>query len=96
MDFERQPMWELKTARCCDGNGALIFSMCPGCERVVLICDEAGHVYPDPRNLKEMVAGLYGDSNVKCPGCGKVSIEEFRDSTVEEVARLGFKPEEYR
>ena len=50
--------WCLKTPRCecCDEQGALCFSTCPNCEHIVLICDEVGTVFTNPKDLTQ---GIY-------------------------------------
>src|ERR1051325_4351529 len=85
-------IWELREGRCshCYGTGALYFSTCPACGHVVLICDEVGHVYPRPHDIAQVADRLFNDRLCLCPNCGKVSLPEFRDSTLDEIERSGF------
>jgi hypothetical protein len=92
-----QPIWHLKTPRCecCSGQGALCFSTCPRCGAVVLVCDEVGTVFPNPRDLSQAVQCGFDDPSCKCPGCELVALADFRHSTSEEIQRLGFQTGEY-
>jgi hypothetical protein len=93
----RRNIWIHKGFRCvpCQGNGALCFSTCPGCGRIVLICDEVSHVYPNPHDLNQIYEGWLNDQHSLCPGCAKVPLTEFRDSTADEIDRIGFGRGDY-
>ena len=56
-----KPVWSLKTPRCscCNEQGALCFSTCPNCKYVVLVCDEVGSVYPNPKDLSGTARKLW-------------------------------------
>ena len=91
------PTWCLKTPRCecCSEQGALCFSTCPNCGYVILVCDEVGTVFPNPKNLTEAIYGAIDTPSYLCPNCKAVSLSEFRDSTSEEIQNLGFVAGEY-
>jgi hypothetical protein len=93
----RRTVWTLKSFRCvpCHGNGALCFSACPDCGRIVLICDEVSHVYPNPHDLSQFYEGWLDDQHSLCPGCGKVALTEFRDCTTDEIERIDFRQGDY-
>lgn len=91
------PVWQLKASRCdcCAGQGALCFSSCPACGAVVLVCDEVGTVFPNPFDLSQAVQCGLDDPSCKCPGCAQIAVSAFRNSTWEEIRRLGFNPDQY-
>ena len=91
------PTWCLRNPRCecCDEQGALCFSTCPNCGYVVLICDEVGTVFPNPKDLEEGIYGAIDASSYVCPSCGKISFAEFINSTSDEIQKLGFTTDEY-
>src|SRR5664279_2274877 len=90
-------VWHLRASRCefCSGQGALYFASCPGCGAVVLVCDEVGTVFPDPRDLSRAVQCGLDNPSCRCPGCALVALEAFRNSTSDEIQRLGFHRDEY-
>jgi hypothetical protein len=94
------PSWELaRRCHCCDGNGALIFSTCPRCALIVLICDEIGNVFAiDNRNLGALIGSVHSfeAKDYRCARCGDELYENFRSATSDEVRALGFVPGEYR
>jgi hypothetical protein len=53
------------------------------------------HVYPNPHDLNEIHEGWLDDLRSLCPGCGKVALTEFRDSTANEIAAIGFSRGDY-
>lgn len=81
--------------KCCSGQGALCFSSCPSCGHIVLICDEVGTTFPDPRNLEDVVYGAIDEPNCNCPNCAKVHFCDFINSSGEEIQALGYKVSEY-
>jgi len=91
------PTWSLRGIRCqcCSGQGALCFSTCPACKAVVLICDEVGTVFQDPRDLEAAVYGGLDDPTCLCAQCGKSRLSSFRNSTSEEIQASGFSVEAY-
>jgi len=92
------PSWELRNQRCtcCDGQGELVFSTCPTCGVVVLICAEVGTVF----SIHDRQAGsALGDSIAAedvCTRCGKSRFSDFRSATADEILALGFQPGDYR
>jgi len=90
-----KPIWQLKTrCSCCDKNGELCFTTCPKCEYVFLICSEVGTVFPNPKDLTQIVFSAYLESSFSCPGCGIVS-SDFRNSTSDEIQQIGFTADDY-
>jgi len=90
------PAWELKSDRCtyCGSDGQLIFSRCPSCSVIVLICAERGTAYA----IQEKRPGTeVGDTSgaTLCFTCGGAAHHEFPIATAEEIQRLGFVPGEY-
>src|SRR6516162_4754966 len=89
------PTWQLRNERCtcCDGQADLIFSTCPTCGFVVLICSEVGTSF----EISEHHAGavLAGSLSAVCPKCGRSAFAEFRNSTSDEILALGFRPGDY-
>lgn len=90
-----QPYWELKGQRCpcfCGGEGFLVFTFCPNCGHVALICDEVGTVFSDAHNLS---AGPQLSPQDKCSKCGVLSFFEFDDANSTQIQNAGFKVGEY-
>jgi DNA-directed RNA polymerase subunit RPC12/RpoP len=73
-----------------------VFSACPTCGSVVLICAEVGTVF----EIRERHAGsLLGDSVAAedvCSKCGRSMYSDFRSATPDEILAVGFQPEDYR
>lgn len=92
------PAWRLKSPRCecCSGEGWLCFATCPNCGHVVLVCDEVGTVFPDPRDLENATYGGLEHPGCVCSKCGTIRVANFRDSTAEEIQALGYAPDEYQ
>jgi len=61
----------------------------------VLICDEVGTVFPNPKDLTQAIYGAIEAPSYVCPICRKVAFSEFKDSTSEEIQKLGFVTGEY-
>ncbi len=91
------PTWCLKNQRCdcCDEQGALYFSTCPNCRQVVLVCDEIGTVFPNPKDLTQAIYGAIDAPTYVCQNCGKASFSEFRNSASDEILSLGFVVGDY-
>jgi hypothetical protein len=91
------PVWSLRTARCncCNGQGALCFATCPSCGYVVLVCDEVGTVFPNPKELTKAIYGIFDDPSFLCPSCDKTALPDFKDSTSDEIQQLGFTANDY-
>jgi hypothetical protein len=90
-----KPVWRLKKPCPCCEQGGLVFSTCPACGHVLLICEEQGTVFPETRDLSRDPIGEVDDPSTVCPACHNVALSEFRDSTGDEVQQLGFHPGEY-
>jgi hypothetical protein len=92
----RPPTWELKTDRCnyC-GVGELIFSQCPACAVIIVICAECGTAYElqDQKRGKE-VGDITGAT--RCHACGGPYQHEFPSASAEAIRSLGFSQEDYR
>ena len=91
------PTWSLRNPRCncCSEQGALCFSTCPNCNQVVLVCDEVGTVFPNPKDLTQAIYGAIDSSSYVCPNCEKISFSEFKNSTSVEIRKLGFVVGDY-
>jgi hypothetical protein len=92
----RSPTWELKSERCtyCE-VGELVFSQCPSCAVVVVICGECGTAYEvrDRHRGREV-----GDTSgaTRCHSCGGPFQHEFPAATVDTIRSLGFTQEDYQ
>jgi hypothetical protein len=92
----RPPTWEMKTDRCnyC-GVGELLFSQCPSCGVVIVICGECGTAYEihERKRGKEV-----GDTTgaTRCHACGGPYQHEFPPASAEGIRSLGFSQEDYR
>jgi hypothetical protein len=56
----------------------------------VLICDEVGTVFLDPRDLEAAVYGGLDDPTCLCSRCAKSHLSSFRNATAEEIQDAGF------
>jgi len=94
----RKPIWELAGDRCpcCNGQGELIFSVCPNCNRVVLICAERGTAFEISGAKRGKEIGCSYELMEKCVFCKMAKYSDFRDATSNEIQELGFLPGEYQ
>lgn len=93
-----KPQWRLgKRCPCyCGGEGFLVFSTCPSCGQVVLLCDEVGTVFPNPHDLNEGPLSTNYEAEYKyCPRCNQEPIAHFRPSTPDEIRTVGFANEDF-
>ena len=90
------PSWQLKSERCsvCE-EGELVFSRCPACAAVVLICAECLTAFSIQQKRRGAEIGVMSDAT-RCPSCGGPALREFAVATAEEIQALGFVPGEYR
>jgi len=90
------PSWELKSERCFVCNeGELVFSRCPACGTVVLICGECSVVFSIQQKRPGAEIGNLAGAT-RCHSCGGPAHREFPVATAEEIQALGFAPPEYR
>lgn len=87
------PKWESAKEVCpCECDGAeLIFTACPSCGDVVLICGELGTVF----HIEEKKRGSV-IAEPLCRKCGRVAYEGFRSASSDEIQALGFQAGDYR
>ena len=92
------PSWELRNERCtcCDGQGELVFSTCPSCGLVVLICAEVGAVFEIRGQQCGPAIGESVATADVCIKCGTTRFSDFRSATAEEILALGFQPGDYK
>lgn len=90
------PAWHMSESRClyCE-QGELVFSKCPQCGVVVLICAECGTVYGiDGKHVGKEIGDTSGST--RCFSCGEPLHEDFPLATTVEIQAIGFQKEEYR
>ncbi len=90
------PSWQLKDTSCgyCQ-QGELIFSRCPQCQTVVLICGECGTVYAiEDKSVGKEIGDTTGST--RCFSCGGPFHQDFPSASSEEIQALGFTKDEYR
>jgi hypothetical protein len=91
----KQPSWQIKGDVCtyCE-VGELIFSKCPNCSSLVLICAECSTVYDikGKRSGKE-VGDISGAT--KCFECAEIPHSEFQSATSDDIRIAGFGLGEY-
>jgi len=94
------PTWHLRHTPCpcvCGGEGSLAFLTCPQCSAVVLVCDEVGTTFIDPRSLQVSTAlSALSLSGAQCPSCQHVPLSSFEPASSSQIQALGFTPAEYR
>ncbi len=88
----RNPTWRL-TDRCpaCE-QGTLVLRACPECHLLLVICEDEGAVFRNPRNLLEVFDYPRGQL---CPSCGRVSLDCFPPATDVQIQSSGLRPGEY-
>ncbi len=89
--------WRLSGQRCpcfCGGEGFLVFITCPSCASVVLVCDEVGTVFTNPKNLQEKswLSWLELD---RCPRCTLALLSTFEYATSDQIRACGFTNSEF-
>jgi len=67
-----------------------VFSSCPQCRHVLLVCAEVGTVFPDPHDLTQALA-----DGARCPSCGSVPVLDSVDATSDQIKALGFTSDQY-
>jgi hypothetical protein len=89
-------IWQLCKERCncCNGQNELVFSTCPTCGLTLLACAGAGTVF----EIREHRAGpvLSGSTSDVCAKCKSSAYAEYRDTTLDEILALGFRPEDIK
>jgi rRNA maturation protein Nop10 len=91
-----KPKFTLKEACPVCGQGRLLFLTCPTCGTTILVCDEEGSVFPNPKDLSQQESwpcDPWVSTVTKCPHCGKEG--KFSFSTGEEIQKLGFSQNQY-
>ena len=90
------PSWQLKSERCsvC-GQGELVFSRCPACATVVLICAECSAVFSIQEKKPAAETGNMSAAT-RCHSCGGPAHRDFPVATAEEIQAVGFAAGEYR
>jgi hypothetical protein len=90
------PKWALKDERCgyCD-VGELVFSQCPQCGVVILICGECGTAYEFLDRSRGREVGD-GSGTTRCHNCGGPYHREFSPATSQVIQSLGLDSDAYR
>ena len=90
-----KPNW-YSAALCpiCEQGQSLAFHKCPNCGILVLICDEEGSVFNNPREIAAppQSSRFSGEA---CPGCGAIHIASFEPATADDIVLAGYKAGEY-
>jgi hypothetical protein len=60
----------------------------------VLICDEEGAVYPNPRQIR-VQDDLSIHHAALCPVCSSAPLGHFLAATADQIQAAGFRPGEY-
>ncbi|MGJ8641091.1 MAG: hypothetical protein ACSHYA_17000 [Opitutaceae bacterium] len=90
-----QPSWQIKGQTCayCE-MGELIFSKCPNCGSLVLICGECSTVYEIKENkIGKEIGDISGST--KCYTCSESPHSQFPCATSEDIQIAGFKQTDY-
>ena len=94
-----QPEWFLnRDCPCISGcQGKLVFKTCLNCGKIILVCDEIGTIFLDPKNVSELEESMHAEAEeiAVCPKCSKIKVSKFRNSTNDEIISLGFKHGDY-
>lgn len=91
----KQPSWQIKNDVCTYCEGAeLVFSKCPNCSSLVLICGECTTVYEIKGKKKGREVGDMSGAT-KCFECAAVPHSEFPCATSVDIQVAGFEPADY-
>ena len=92
----KPPTWVLKSEQCnyCQ-EGELIFSRCPSCGVVVIICGECGTVFKIQGGKKSKEVGDTSGATL-CHACASSPHYKFPPATAEMIQNLGFTAGDYR
>jgi hypothetical protein len=94
----KQTEWRLNQPCPCDcgGQGSPVFLACPSCGRVILLCEEIGTVFLNPKDLTEMTEMVIDKSgDAACPKCSETSVRRFKLATSDQIQALGFQAGDY-
>lgn len=88
------PTWRMRgLCPVCEQGSSLAFMACPLCARLVILCEEEGSVFLDPKSLLPL-PGVDG-SNALCPGCRQRRIAEFAPASDVTIRAQGFTAADY-
>jgi hypothetical protein len=92
MQIDPPAWWLNRPCPVCDQGSCLVLVACPNCRAIIVVCDEEGSVFPDPRNL-DPISALGAED--PCPSCGKVAANAFVLATSDQITEAGFVWGEY-
>ena len=78
----------------CEQGKSLAFHRCQNCGVLVLICEEEGSVFTNPRQI-EAPPQSTRFSGEGCPQCGVTQIASFEPATPEQLVHAGYGEGEY-
>lgn len=84
------PIWKLR-ALCpvCEQGRCLVFVSCPRCSHLLLVCEEEGSVFGDPRTLEPQ------SFPPCCPACGQMNADNFPPASDVAIRENGFTVVDY-
>jgi endogenous inhibitor of DNA gyrase (YacG/DUF329 family) len=84
--------WMRRECPSCGQGSSLAFMSCPGCGRLIVVCQEEGTVFPEPRDLSVTAEGDF--SSAICPGCER-PVTDFAEATDAAIPSAGFTAADY-
>jgi hypothetical protein len=86
------PVWKLRgLCPVCEQGDCLAFVSCTRCGHLLIVCEEEGSVFGDPRAL-EPHHGL----SPSCPACGQSGAEDFPPASDLIIQENGFTVADYK
>jgi len=86
------PIWKLrKPCPVCEQGDCLAFVSCQQCGHLLIVCEEEGSVFGDPRAL-EPQQGF----PTCCPTCGGMGVESFPPASDAAIREKGFTVADYK
>jgi hypothetical protein len=89
----RKPTWWLR-ALCpvCSQGCCLALVSCPHCNHVVVVCEEEGSVFLDPRTL---APANRASDEILCPQCARHRLSDFAPAMDQTIEAFGLTAADY-
>ena len=89
-----KPKWHLAAA-CpeCEQGSSLALRVCPQCSHLLVVCEEEGAVFTDPRRLTPLQS--VDESTAACPSCDTTAVRDFQSADSTQIQAAALKPGEY-
>lgn len=86
------PVWKLRRlCPVCEQGSCLAFVSCTRCSHLLLVCEEEGSVFGDPRALE-----CHQSLSPCCPVCGQTGADNFPPASDLVIRENGFTAADYK